>query len=60
MEVVNCWLKRSVILHDALHAFRAGRGTVTATLEEKLVHKLVGIAHKPLFQVFLDVQNAYD
>ena len=31
--VVNCRIKRSVTLHDALHGFRAGRGTATATLE---------------------------
>ena len=31
--VFNCWLKRSMTLHYALHGFRAGRGTGTATLE---------------------------
>ena len=31
--VVNCWLKRSVVLHNALHGFRVGRGKGTATLE---------------------------
>ena len=35
--VVNCWLKRSMTLHDALHGFRSGRGTGTFTLEETLV-----------------------
>ena len=46
-------------LHDTLHGFRAGRGTVTATLESKLEQKLGGIAHEPLFQVFLNVRKAY-
>ena len=36
-KVVNCCLKSSVTLHDALHGFRAGRGKGTATLEAKLV-----------------------
>ena len=58
--VVNCRLKRSVLLYDALHGFISGRGTGTATLEAKLVQQLSGIAHKPLLQVFLDVQKAYD
>ena len=58
--VVNFGLKRSVTLHDALHGFRAGRGMGAATLEANLVQKLSGIAHEPLFQVFLDVQKAYD
>ena len=34
--VVNCWLKSSVTLHDALYGFRVRRGTGTATLEAKL------------------------
>ena len=58
--VVNCRLKRSVTLHDALHGFRSGRFTGIATLESKLVHQLEGIAHEPLFQVFLDMRKAYD
>ena len=53
--VVNCRLKRSVTLHDTLHGFRAGRGAGMATLEEKLEQHLVGIAHKPMFHIFLDV-----
>ena len=56
---VNFWLNRGVTLHDELHGFKAGRGIGTATLEAKLDHQLVGITHEPLFQVFLDVQNAY-
>ena len=59
VEVVNCHLKQSVELHDALHGFREGRGMGTATLEAKLEHQLDGISHKPLFQVFLNVHKAY-
>ena len=58
--VVNCRIKGSVTLHYELHGFRAGRGTGMAILESKLVQNLVGIAHEPLFQVFLDVRKAYD
>ena len=47
--VVNCWIKKSVMLHDKIHGFRAGRGTGTSTLEAKLAQKLVGITHEPLF-----------
>ena len=54
--VVSCRLNRSGTLHDALHRFRAG----TTTLESRLEQQLAGIAHKPLFQVFLDVRKAYD
>ena len=58
--VVNCGLNRSGTLQNELHGFRAGRATGTATLEENLAQQLAGIAHEPLFQVFLDVQKAYD
>ena len=58
--VANCWIKRSVTLHDALHGFRAGRGTGTVPLESKLVQQLAGISHEPLFQVLVDLCKAYD
>ena len=48
--VVNCWIKRSVETHYVLHGFSTGQGTGTATLEAKLIQKLAGIAHKPLFR----------
>ena len=60
MAVANCWLQRSVYMHDELHGFRAGRGTCTATLEAKLVQQLAGLVHDPLLQVFLDVCKSYD
>ena len=57
--VVNFRLKRSVVLHGALHGFREGRGTGTATPEANIAQQLAGLAHKPLLQVFLDVRKAY-
>ena len=58
--VVNCRLKRSVVLHDALCGFREGIGTGTETLDVKLAQKLARLAHKPLFRVFLYVRKVYD
>ena len=58
--VVNFQKKWSMSLHDALHGFRAGRGVGTATLEAELAQQLAGISRKSLFQVFLDVQKAYN
>ena len=60
MTVVNCRLKRSVTLNYALHGFREGMGMGTKTLEAKLAHQLAGLAHEPLFRVFVDVRKAYD
>ena len=57
--VANCQMKWSVTLNDAFYKLRAGGGEGTATLEAKLVQQLVGIAHEPLFQVFLDVRKVY-
>ena len=58
--VVNFRIKQSMDLNNTLHGFRSGRGTGTATLEEKLVQQLTGIANEPLLQVSLDVQKLYD
>ena len=60
MSIVNIQLRSTTILHDALHGFRKGRGTGTATTEGKLEQKLAGIVHKPLLQIFIDVWKAYD
>ena len=58
--MVNFRLKRGVVLHDALHGFRGGRGTGTATLESKLTQQLTILAQEPLLQVFLDTRKAND
>ena len=50
-------IDQSVTLHDALHGFRMGRGTGTATLEAKLAHQLARIIQELLFQVFLYVRK---
>ena len=31
-----------------------------ANMEEKLDQQLTGLVHKPLFQIFLDLQKVYD
>ena len=36
-ENLNCRLTSSITFHDFLHGFRAGRGTGTVTLEEKMI-----------------------
>ena len=58
--VVNCRLVRGLVLHEALHGFRSGRETGTATLDANSDQQLAGLAHEPLFQVFLDIHKEYD
>ena len=43
-----------------LHGFRAGRGTGTADLEANMIQELVAMREAVLFEVFLDLQKAYD
>ena len=60
MSIVNSRIQSSIVLHDALHGFRKGRGTGTAIIEAKLEQQLAGIVHEPLFQVFIHVRKAYN
>ena len=50
--ILNRRLTSSITSHDVLHGFRAGRGTGTATLEAKLLQKLVAMREEVLY-VFL-------
>jgi exonuclease III len=58
--IINERLKESIDFHDALHGFRAGRGTGTATIEAKLCQQLAAIKQVPLYQIYLDLRKAYD
>ena len=60
--IMNTRIKTSISLFDALNEFRfrQGRGTGTATLEDKLAQQLEIICHVLLFQLLLDVNKAYD
>ena len=46
--IIKDVLRNTIILHDALHGFRQGTGTGTATMEEILEQKLVVIFHEPI------------
>ena len=43
-----------------LHGFWAGRGTGNAALKVKLLQHLTAMGEAILFEVFLDLQKAYD
>ena len=58
--IMNNLLHSAITLDDALHGFRKGWGTRTDALAENLAQKIAGICHGPLFQVFLDMREAYD
>ena len=48
------------MFHDVLHGFRAVRRTETAALEDKPIQNLMAMREVVLFDIFLDIQKAYD
>ena len=53
-------LTTAITYHDALHGFRAGRGTGTATLEANLLQQLAAMREEVLYVIFLDLTKAYE
>ena len=58
--ILHCRLTTAITYHDALHSFRAGRGTGTPTLEAKLLQQLAAMREEVLYVIFLDPTKAYD
>ena len=58
--ILNCRLTASITYHDFLHGFWEGRGTVTATLEAKLLWQLAALGEDVMYVIFLDLHKAYD
>ena len=56
--IINCRFIASIIYHNFLHGFRAGRGTGTATLKAKLLNHLVALREEVLYVIFLDLHKA--
>ena len=45
-------------VYDALHGFRARRGTGTATLEENLLQKIIAVRYTVLHSILLNLSKA--
>ena len=45
-SIVNIRLQSFIVLHDALHGFRQGRGTGTAIMEAKVERAIVPDIHR--------------
>ena len=58
--VVNCCLKIIAVFYDALHGFREGWGTRTATLEANLEQQLARLAHETFSHFFMYVRKAHE
>jgi hypothetical protein len=59
-SIINRHLQESIPFHEALHGFRPGCGTGTASLDAKLRMQLAHILGIPLYQIFLDLSKAYN
>ena len=57
-EILNRRFTASITYHDFIHGFRAGRGTVTATLEAKLLQQLAALREEVLYVIYLDLSKA--
>ena len=57
---IHLRLTTAITYHDALHGFREGRGTGTATLEAKLLQQLAAMREEVLYVIFLYLNKAYD
>ena len=53
--IINCCFTASITYLNALHGFRAGCGTGTATLEAKLLQKLAALREEVIYMIFLDL-----
>ena len=58
--ILNRRFTSSITYHDALHGFRAGRGTGNATLKAKMLQQLAAMREEVLYVIFLDLTKAYD
>ena len=59
-SIINRRIACKVTFHDALHGFRARRGTGTACIEAKLLQQLSKMVQKTLHFIFLDLWKAYE
>ena len=59
-EILNFRITASINFHDFLHGFRAGCGTGTATLEDKLLQQLASLREEVLYVIFMDLHKVYE
>ena len=54
---LNCRFTTFISFHDILHGFQACCGTVTASLEEKLLQQLMDMREEVLYSIFLELHK---
>lgn len=59
-STIDFRMKGAIQVHPAMHGFRTGQGTGTASIKLKLHIQLATIHQIPLHIIFLDLKKAYD
>ena len=60
MGVINQRIRAAVQFHDVLHGFWAGWEMGTTSLEVKFIQQLTAMREEVLYELFLDLRNAWD
>ena len=55
-----CGLTVVIQFHDTLHRFHTARGAGTASLKAKLLLQLMTMREEVLYDIYLDLHQAYD
>ena len=58
--ILNCCLMSAIQFQNKLRGYQAGRGTRTASLESKPLQQLMETMKEVLYEIFLDMNKAYD
>ena len=58
--ILNFCFATSITYHDSLHGFRSGRGMGTASLEVKMLQKVMAMREEVLCMILLDLHKVYD
>ena len=58
--ILNLYFAASITYHDSFHGLWSGRGTGTAYLEVKLLHKVMAMREEVLYMIFLDLHKVYN
>ena len=59
-SLLNCQITSAITYHDELNRFWASWDMGTAALKYKLLQQLMAVSEDVLFEVFLDIQKAYN
>ena len=59
-SLLNRRLTAEITFHGVLHSLLVGYSMGTATINDKTIQQLMAMREEVLFEVFLDIQKAYD